>query len=81
MPVKDLYYQKYLKYKNKYLNLQNQIGGDDISISTNDNTKIIDTTNSKPITNTETKNENKDGTPKVIEQIKDKYGNIYIDFI
>ena len=27
MPVKDLYYQKYLKYKNKYLNLLNQIGG------------------------------------------------------
>jgi len=27
MPVKDLYYQKYLKYKNKYLNLQSQIGG------------------------------------------------------
>jgi len=24
---KDLYYKKYLKYKNKYLNLQNQIGG------------------------------------------------------
>jgi len=28
MPVKDLYYQKYLKYKNKYLNLRNLIGGD-----------------------------------------------------
>ena len=27
MPNKDLYYKKYLKYKNKYLNLQNQIGG------------------------------------------------------
>ena len=27
MPVKDLYYQKYLKYKNKYLNLQSQMGG------------------------------------------------------
>jgi len=27
MPIKDLYYEKYLKYKNKYLNLQNQIGG------------------------------------------------------
>ena len=30
MPVKDLYYQKYVKYKNKYLNLLNllnQIGG------------------------------------------------------
>ena len=27
MPIKDLYYQKYLKYKNKYLNLHNQIGG------------------------------------------------------
>jgi hypothetical protein len=27
MPVKDLYYNKYLKYKNKYLNLQSQIGG------------------------------------------------------
>ena len=26
---KDLYYKKYLKYKNKYLNLQNQIGGVD----------------------------------------------------
>jgi hypothetical protein len=27
MLVKDLYYDKYLKYKNKYLNLQTQIGG------------------------------------------------------
>ena len=27
MQSKDLYYQKYLKYKNKYLNLQSQIGG------------------------------------------------------
>jgi hypothetical protein len=27
MLVKDLYYEKYLKYKNKYLNLQTQIGG------------------------------------------------------
>jgi Ran GTPase-activating protein (RanGAP) involved in mRNA processing and transport len=27
MPVKDLYYQKYLKYKNKYLDLQSSIGG------------------------------------------------------
>jgi hypothetical protein len=26
MLVKDLYYEKYLKYKNKYLNLQSQIG-------------------------------------------------------
>ena len=26
MPVKDLYYQKYLKYKNKYLNLLRQTG-------------------------------------------------------
>jgi Ran GTPase-activating protein (RanGAP) involved in mRNA processing and transport len=28
MPVNNLYYNKYLKYKNKYLNLQSQIGGD-----------------------------------------------------
>ena len=27
MPVEDLYYKKYLKYKNKYLNLQSQMGG------------------------------------------------------
>ena len=27
MPVKDLYYEKYIKYKNKYLNLQKQLGG------------------------------------------------------
>jgi hypothetical protein len=27
MLVKDLYYQKYLKYKNKYLNLLRQTGG------------------------------------------------------
>ena len=27
MQVKDLYYKKYLKYKNKYLNLRNLIGG------------------------------------------------------
>jgi hypothetical protein len=29
MLVKDLYYQKYLKYKNKYINLQSQMGGVD----------------------------------------------------
>jgi hypothetical protein len=29
MPIKDLYYQKYLKYKNKYINLQSQMGGVD----------------------------------------------------
>ena len=28
MLVKDLYYEKYLKYKYKYLNLQSQIGGE-----------------------------------------------------
>ena len=27
MPIKDLYYQKYLKYKSKYINLQSQMGG------------------------------------------------------
>ena len=27
MSDKDLYYEKYLKYKNKYLNLQSQVGG------------------------------------------------------
>ena len=27
MQVSDLYYKKYLKYKNKYVNLQNQNGG------------------------------------------------------
>ena len=27
MSVKNLYYEKYLKYKNKYLNLQSQMGG------------------------------------------------------
>ena len=26
--MKDLYYLKYLKYKNKYLNLHSQIGGE-----------------------------------------------------
>ena len=42
MPVKDLYYQKYLKYKNKYLNLQNQIGGGNYLITTTANTITID---------------------------------------
>ena len=27
MQIKNLYHNKYLKYKNKYLNLQNQLGG------------------------------------------------------
>ena len=27
MQINDLYYQKYLKYKDKYLNLESQIGG------------------------------------------------------
>ena len=27
MQVENLYYEKYLKYKNKYVNLQNQNGG------------------------------------------------------
>ena len=30
MSVKNLYYEKYLKYKNKYLNLQGQIGGGEV---------------------------------------------------
>jgi hypothetical protein len=30
MSVKNLYYEKYLKYKNKYLNLQSQIGGGEV---------------------------------------------------
>lgn len=29
---KDLYYKKYLKYKNKYINLQSQIGGKNTNI-------------------------------------------------
>jgi hypothetical protein len=33
MLVKDLYYEKYLKYKNKYLNLQSQIGGSPVFIT------------------------------------------------
>ena len=33
MEVNDLYYNKYLKYKNKYINLQSQIGGDGITAS------------------------------------------------
>ena len=41
MPVKDLYYQKYLKYKNKYLNLCNQVGGGGYSILKTDNTITI----------------------------------------
>ena len=43
MQSKDLYYQKYVKYKNKYLNLLNQIGGGSFSITT-DNIIIIDYT-------------------------------------
>ena len=41
MPVKDLYYQKYLKYKNKYLNLCNQLGGGGYSITKTGNTITI----------------------------------------
>ena len=44
MPVKDLYYQKYLKYKNKYLNLHSQIGGGGYSIDIKDETITIDYT-------------------------------------
>ena len=44
MPVKDLYYQKYLKYKNKYLNLCNQVGGGGYSIDIKDKTITIDYT-------------------------------------
>ena len=28
---KDVYYKKYIKYKNKYINLQSQLGGYDLS--------------------------------------------------
>jgi len=44
MPVKDLYYQKYLKYKNKYLNLCNQLGGGGFSMKTEGNTITFDDT-------------------------------------
>ena len=52
MQVSDLYYKKYLKYKNKYLNLQSQIGGYFIDIKINGNvlpreTETIDLTNVK----------------------------------
>jgi hypothetical protein len=30
MPVNDSYYQKYLKYKTKYLDLKSQLGGDTV---------------------------------------------------
>ena len=43
MLVKDLYYEKYLKYKNKYLNLQSQIGGGELVYQLNWNSKEIDT--------------------------------------
>jgi hypothetical protein len=33
MQRKNLNYQKYLKYKNKYLNLRNQIGGNDEEVN------------------------------------------------
>ena len=41
MQRKNLNYQKYLKYKNKYLNLRNQIGGDDEEVKK----LVIDTNN------------------------------------
>jgi hypothetical protein len=41
MPVKDLYYQKYLKYKTKYLNLLSQTGGAPIFITKEDDTITI----------------------------------------
>jgi len=41
MLVKDLYYQKYLKYKNKYLNLLRQTGGAPIFITESDDTITI----------------------------------------
>jgi hypothetical protein len=44
MPVNNLYYNKYLKYKNKYLNLQSQIGG------VYDDRPLIDRQNSAFIT-------------------------------
>ena len=52
MQVSDLYYKKYLKYKNKYLNLLKQIGGHSIYIEINDvvlprETKTIDLTNAE----------------------------------
>ena len=33
---KDFYYKKYLKYKNKYINLQSQLGGRTNPVSLND---------------------------------------------
>jgi Ran GTPase-activating protein (RanGAP) involved in mRNA processing and transport len=50
MQVQDLYYKKYLKYKNKYLNLLKQIGGDSIKIKGINIDKItstLDFTNEK----------------------------------
>jgi Ran GTPase-activating protein (RanGAP) involved in mRNA processing and transport len=50
MQVQDLYYKKYLKYKNKYLNLLKQIGGDSIEIKGINIDKItstLDFTNEK----------------------------------
>jgi len=45
MPVNNLYYNKYLKYKNKYLNLQSQIGGvhpsDSVSLIKKQHSQVI----------------------------------------
>ncbi len=39
------YYQKYLKYKNKYLILKNQLGGDLINVNIYYNENIINDIN------------------------------------
>ena len=45
MPVNNLYYNKYLKYKNKYLYLQSQIGGvhpsDSVSLIKKQHSQVI----------------------------------------
>ena len=76
MPVKDLYYQKYLKYKTKYLNLLRQTGGAPIFITKKDDTITI---NNKGTTNFSVELLNKpDITTIKLENVME-YSDIILD--
>jgi hypothetical protein len=82
MPVKDLYYQKYLKYKTKYLNLLSQTGGAPSPIFITEKGDTITINNeeidgSRPFSVEELQNSNIETTTIKLENLIENYKHIF----
>ena len=80
MLVKDLYYQKYLKYKTKYLNLLRQTGGAPIFITEEGDTITINNeaiNGSRLFSIEELQNSNIETTTIKLENLIENYNDIF----